>query len=397
MDYSPPSDENELTSSDWSVPTRFFVLVLVVAGGIWLAVLVAPLLQAVGIAVLLALLLNPLVRWGMRRLRRGWAAAIVFTLFCAILLGITIGMGSLAINQIADIGADLSAAATELQEWLLQPIHVLGYRLEPTSLLTNFETLLNDTLATLPRGSLNFLSAITTNLLWIMTVFVMLYYLLKDGPLLRPWLMERLPSNQRGELSILFDRIEEIWGRFLRIQLLLFFVLVVLLLLGTLLVVWLFRSGLLRWSPLGFILLLLAVYTAVQQVDNLWLRPQYMGRHLQLHPAIVFISLIAGLAFGGLLGVFRPLLRPALSADISIIRLWTSPPGQNCLRRETRAIYDLKTRLICPLRRCQAHVQVKRQAQALKMTMIRPKLNHAFQARQIESQHLTITLDRQKD
>ena len=75
MDYSPPSDENELTSSDWSVPTRFFVLVLVVAGGIWLAVLVAPLLQAVGIAVLLALLLNPLVRWGMRRLRRGWAAA----------------------------------------------------------------------------------------------------------------------------------------------------------------------------------------------------------------------------------------------------------------------------------------------------------------------------------
>ena len=302
MDYSPPSDENELTSSDWSVPTRFFVLVLVVAGGIWLAVLVAPLLQAVGIAVLLALLLNPLVRWGMRRLRRGWAAAIVFTLFFVFLLGITIGMGSLAINQIADIGADLSAAATELQEWLLQPIHVLGYRLEPTSLLTNFETLLNDTLATLPRGSLNFLSAITTNLLWIMTVFVMLYYLLKDGPLLRPWLMERLPSNQRGELSILFDRIEEIWGRFLRIQLLLFFVLVVLLLLGTLLVVWLFRSGLLRWSPLGFILLLLAVYTAVQQVDNLWLRPQYMGRHLQLHPAIVFISLIAGLAFGGLLG-----------------------------------------------------------------------------------------------
>lgn len=304
MDYSPPSDKNKLTSPNWSVPTRFFVLVLVVTASVWLAVLVAPLLQAVGIAVLLALLLNPLVKWGMRRLRlrRSWATAIVFILFCAVLLGIPIGMGSLTINQIGDIGADLSAAATELQEWLLQPIQILGYRVEPTSLLTNFESLLNDTLATLPRGSLNLLSAITTNLLWILTVFVMLYYLLKDGPLLRPWLMERLPPNHREEVGVLLDRLEEIWGRFLRIQLLLFFVLAVLFVLGTLLVVWLFRSGLIRWSPLGFALLLLAVYTAVQQVDNLWLRPQYMGRHLQLHPAIVFISLIAGLTFGGLLG-----------------------------------------------------------------------------------------------
>lgn len=298
------SDTNTVTSPRWSTFTRYLVLVLIIATGIWLAAVMAPLLQAVGIALLLALLLNPLVHWFMYRLplQRTGAAALTFGLFLLFLLGVPIGMGSLAYTQVSNLGTDLLAASTELQQWLLQPINIMNYRLEPVSLLESLEGSFSETLAALPLGSLNLLSSITTNLLWVLTVLVMLYYFLKDGSQIKPWILEHLPIAYRAEFAGLFDRIEEIWGRFLRIQLLLFLVLIVLFALGTLLVVWLFRSGLVRWSPIGFVLLLLAVYTAVQQVDNLWLRPQYMGRHLQLHPAIVFISLIAGLGFGGILG-----------------------------------------------------------------------------------------------
>lgn len=280
----------------------------------------APLLQAVGIAVLLALLLNPLVHWTMRRLRvaRTWAALLVFGASVLVLLVIPIAMGSLAVTQVSiaqlsALTADLAAAAAELRQWLLQPLDVFGYHLEPATLLDSMDNSLGTAVAALPLGSLNLLASISTNLLWSLTIFVMLYYFLRDGPRVKPWLLAHIPAGEQADFRVLLDRIEEIWGRFLRIQLLLFVVLGILFVLGTLLVVWLFRSGLVRWSPLGFVLLLLVVYTAVQQVDNLWLRPQYMGRQLQLHPGLVFVSLIAGLAFAGILGalVIVPILATA--------------------------------------------------------------------------------------
>ncbi|RMH00599.1 MAG: AI-2E family transporter [Chloroflexi bacterium] len=296
---TPPS-----SSTVWSTPTRYFVLTLIVIAFVWLAFLVAPLLQTIGIAILLALLLDPLVRWLMRRtgMSRAWAATIVFFLFLIILFGIPLWMGSIAVTQLSELGTDLSAASIALQEWLFQPVDIFGIHLEPSDFLINFERSLADTFSSLPLGSLNLLSSITTNLLWVFTVFVTLYYFLKDGPRVRPWVLEHVPEPYQEEMAVLLNRVEEIWGKFLRIQLLLFVVFALLLLLGTLLVVWLFRSGLLQWSPIGFALLLLLVYTAVQQIDNLWLRPQFIGRYLQLHPGIVFVGLIAGLAFGGILG-----------------------------------------------------------------------------------------------
>jgi predicted PurR-regulated permease PerM len=303
-DHTSMPVQKEGPAPPWSIFTRYFVLTLIVAAVIWLAVIMAPMLQAIGIGLLLALLLNPFVSWLIRH--RHWqrpiAAGLVFALFLLILLSVPIIVGSLAFNQMSHISADLFAAIGELEEWLLQPIDFLSFHMEPATMLANMQDSINPTLATLPLGSLNLLSSITTNLLWIITVFVMLFYFLKDGPQIESWFLDHLPATYHEEFTILYNRTEEIWGRFLRIQLLLFLVLAILMTLGTLLVVWLFRSGLIRWSPIGFVLLLLTVYAAVQQVDNLWLRPQYMGRHLQLHPAIVFISLIAGLAFGGILG-----------------------------------------------------------------------------------------------
>ena len=89
---------------------------------------------------------------------------------------------------------------------------------------------------------------------------------------------------------------------FLRVQLLIFVVLAALMGSGTFLVIWLFRSGLLGFSPLVMIVLLVLVYTAAQQVDNLWLRPQLMGHRLQLHPGLVFAGLTGALVVSGVLG-----------------------------------------------------------------------------------------------
>ena len=246
-------------------------------------------------------------------MNRAWAASSVFITFLLVAIGIPAWLGALTVRQVRRFQLDLDAALAEIERWFSQPTDILGFELLLKDVIGDLPAMIGDLLATLPDGSLDILSTVTTNLLWSSVVVVTLYYLLKDGPKIKPWLVDLAPSAYRPEFGRLLDRVDHIWGKFLGIQLLLFVIFAVLLLLGTLLVVWLFRSGLLEWSVLGFVGLLLAVYTAVQQVDNLWLRPQFLGRQLNLHPGIVFVGLVGALVLSGFLGalVVVPLMATA--------------------------------------------------------------------------------------
>lgn len=293
-----------MMDTTWSTTTRILILVLMLATAVWIAVVASPLLQAVGIAALLGYLLDPAVRFLMRRaqIRRSWAAGVTFLLFLLIMVGIPAWLGTVAVTQLIRLETDFLAAVAEIGQWLTQSVVIFGYSFHLPDLLSDLPTVLGDMLTILPGGSLNILSSVTTNLLWGSAVLITLYYFLKDGPRFKPWLADLAPGVYQAEIRQLLDEVDRIWGKFLRVQLLIFVILAVLATAGTLLVVWLFRSGLVEWSFLGFILMLLLVYTAVQQVDNLWLRPQFLGKQLRLHPGIVFVGLIGALALSGVLG-----------------------------------------------------------------------------------------------
>ncbi|MDX1662998.1 MAG: AI-2E family transporter [Candidatus Promineifilaceae bacterium] len=288
----------------WANLTRLFVVLLAGAIAIWLMIVAAPLLQSIAIAALLAYLLNPVQRAVQARtpLGRVGASLVVFILMLLVLMSIPAIVGTVAVSMFNDLGADLLAAGREIRAWFAEPIEFLGFDLHPEDALASLEAMALDAVRTLPEGSLNILSSVTTNLLWGLVVFVMLFYFLRDGHLIKPWLVRLFPPIYQVEVAQLLDEVDRVWGRFLRIQILMFALLSVLMGIGTLLIVGLFRTGLLEWSPLGFILLLLALYTVVQQLDNLWLRPRVLGRQLHLHPALVFVALVGGLTIGGLLG-----------------------------------------------------------------------------------------------
>lgn len=304
-----------MNDTTWSPTTRILVLAALLAAGVWLAYVVSPLLMSIGLAAILAYLLDPLVDrlTDRTRLSRTGAAAIVFGLVLLALIGIPVGVGTAVVNQIGNLGADLLAAITQIEEWLFQPVTILGFQLNAQDYLDTFNQMLTNALEIVPGGSFNVLTSVTTNLLWGTLVLVTLYYFLKDSPKIKPWLLHLVPEAYQPEFDRLLDEVNRIWGRFMRIQLALFLILGILMVLGTLLVVWLFRSGLLEWSFLGFVLLLLAVYTAVQQLDNLWLRPQFLGKQLHLHPGVAFAGLVGGLALSGFIGalVAVPLIATA--------------------------------------------------------------------------------------
>lgn len=291
-------------NTTWSPITRILIVVVILLGAIWLAVVASPLLEALVISALLAYLLDPVVRLLTRRTRlnRSLAAVCVYVLFLLVLASIPTTLGVVAVGQFRHLKTDFAAAVDALKQWLFQPIDVLGYQLHPQTLLDNLEQFTSNALTALPGGSLDILSDVTTNLLWGLVIFVSLYYFLKDGPKIKPWLVGLAPDEYQTEIQRLLDEIDNVWGVFLRVQLLIFVVLAILIAIGTLLVIWLFRTGLLLWSPFVFILLLVLVYTAAQQVDNLWLRPQLMGKQLRLHPGLVFVGLTGALALSGVLG-----------------------------------------------------------------------------------------------
>jgi predicted PurR-regulated permease PerM len=193
---------------------------------------------------------------------------------------------------------------------------VVGYQLYPQTVLVNLGQSAANALTTIPLGSVGMLKTITNNFLWSTLVLVSLYYFLKDGPKIKPWLVGWLPPDYQAEGERLLNEIDLAWSIFLRMQLLIFLILAFLFLASSFLIIGLYRAGWLPLSPVGLVILFVLVYAGIQQVDNLWLRPQLLGRSLRLHPGVILISLIAALALSGVLGAI--IIVPIL-ATIKII------------------------------------------------------------------------------
>lgn len=284
--------------------TRILALILTIIAALWIVEQIGPILEVLVIAGLLAYLLYPAAAWLAERTRLSHATAsrLVFSAALVLVFAIPASLGTVAWARLrSGLQNELDAIAAEVETWLSGIIRNLNIDLSAQQFLASLGPELANSLAPLPARSIGLLSEITLNIFWVVLFFVVTYYLLKDGPAIKGWLLDRVPEDHCDEIERLVEELDQVWRVFLRVQLLIFAILAFLMILGTWGVIWLFRSGLLAFSPLLLVVLLVAVYTAVQQVDNLWLRPRWMGRSLALHPGLVLASLIAALAIGGLL------------------------------------------------------------------------------------------------
>jgi predicted PurR-regulated permease PerM len=307
-----------MESPRWSRELRFTVALLCFVFFLVLLFLALPLVEALAAAALIAYLLNPLVRLLMRRfhLRRSIAAILVYIILLLVIASLPALLGTVAFGLFQRWGNSLREVIQEGETWLYRPIIILGFDLSPRTLLLSIQNSLGSTLAGLPGGSMGILSGITTNVLWGFTIVVSMYYFLKDGPKIKPWLVSLAPEIYQGEFDRLLGELDTVWGLFLRVQLLIFLVLAILFIIGSAVSIWLYRMGWLPFSTIGLIVLLVIVYALIQQVDNLWLRPQLLGHQLRLHPGVVFVGLIGALALSG---VFGALLVVPLMASFKVI------------------------------------------------------------------------------
>ncbi|GAB4495385.1 MAG: AI-2E family transporter [Anaerolineales bacterium] len=291
-------------SDNLTLSTRWALGLLLVGAVALLIIFAAPLLESLLIAALLAYLLDAPVRWLTVRFRGRRNLAVWVTYLSALTLaaGMPTLIGTAAFFWARTNPIDWSQIEQFLQAYLRQPMQILGLSIQlDQTILENLQQSAGNALTLLPGGSLNVFVGLTNNLLWGAVIVVSLYYFLKDGAALRPWLVGLFPAAAQPDVTRLLVEIDRVWGTFLRVQVLIFLILTGLMTVGTLLVLWLFET-LLPFSWWLFVLLLVVVYTLVQQVDNLYLRPRWLGRTLKLHPGVAFVALLAALALSGVLG-----------------------------------------------------------------------------------------------
>ncbi len=394
-------DLRQVSSPPWSLRTRRTVsLILLFVVGIF-AWRLSDIWPPVIVSLVLAYLLSPMVAFiervvpvGSPARRRTLGTVLTFlTAILAVVLIILLIVPAIGtqMRQFIDlIPALVSRMENDLRTFLSQPINVGGQQIIPMEMLGANLGAVEDTFEMaqidVVRGLQNLLGPLTTPvlgalgsvlsaLLSMIFVLTMIFYLMKDGPRFLEDIEALFPDSYHEDVRILFQRLGGIWNAYLRGQLILSLTMgTVVFLAATILglrspLVLGLLSGVLEFIPnLGpalalipaalfalffpsvtipglegvfFMLIVVVVWTGLQNLEAIFLVPRIMGDSLDLHPFVVIVAVIGGASLAGALGVIlaAPVVATLrLLGDYLMIKLVHSDP-QELL---TRADYPLE-------------------------------------------------------
>lgn len=320
----------------WSRTTRYIVFFLMLGGFLWFMWLIQELIAPLVIAGLLAFVLNPMVAYVNRfsKLPRQWVVALVYILIIGTLAVLTVTFAPVAVEQAQGLTAELQIVQDELILSLNQQADNFDLEIDFDQFGEDLETLFGSSLST--DQIFRFLQATSQNLVWILIILVSTFYLLLDWHRLREWLIDLAPTPYRSDARRLYGQIKETWQAYLWGQIILMFIIGILSGLGSAAVglsstavalgllaglldiipsagpaVAMAIATAVAWfqgppdyinlSNFWFAMLLLAIFTAIQTIENIWLRPRIMGHSLKMHPGVVFVAVMGALAIGGIL------------------------------------------------------------------------------------------------
>jgi putative heme transporter len=323
---------------------RFLVLAAVVVVLRWLLAKLWVIVFALAVALFITRGLAAPNRW----LRaRGLPAAVAALASVLVFLGVIVLIGLLiapaAGDEFASLGPTLSAGIDDVQDWL---VNRSPFDISQRS-LARFKTQVGESALKLLRSSsgslLSGAVAAAEGVGGIVLGLISTFFFLKDGPQLRTWWLERLPSDRREVAERMGARAWATIGAYLRGAATLGIVEgaiigTTLALVGASLVipvmVLTFVSAFVPFVGAivaGLLAVLVALATAgpvpalivavvalaVQQLDNDLLAPFIYGHALKLHPLVVLFAIVAGSALSGFAGAI--LAVPVTAVTINVI------------------------------------------------------------------------------
>jgi len=310
--------------------TAFFVFLTVIVA--FLLYTERAILTPFVLAIIFAYIFNPVINFSYRyiKLPRSISIVIIYSLivFLLVSLGINLtkqltnesselkgflnGVPEASENQINNLPAWIKPAAQETFAFIEKPKAISS-----SSVFTFF-----------PR-------ALTTIIGFFIFIFAGFYFL-KDGELMFKSFLNSIPGKYKSDISLLFSKINNVLGGYLRGQVFMIFLVSLVLYLalsivgirfalilaifsgfveivpiigpifaGAIAVLIAFSSSSLSFGlgPLQGAVVVAIIYFIIRQIQDYFVAPAVMGRIVKLHPLIILFAVLAGQHIYGTLGV----------------------------------------------------------------------------------------------
>ena len=338
-------------SKSWSQSTKWLVIISGLAALVWIVYRFSQIISPLAIAVILAYLLNPPVRFltTKTKLSRTLAVVSVYLALIVILCLVLVAFVPSLTQQVKSIDVDLQDSVEDISRFFERPLFVFGFYIDLMDVYSEVSGTLQSIVSPLASQTVSFLIGVASGFAWLVFVLIVSFYLLKDAGRLLRSLDSLVPADYREEAHRLIGEVTVIWSAFFRSQLVLCAVVgtlvgVVLAIVGVrnalilaimagvleiipnigptiaaipaVLIAYFQGSTHLSLSNGWFALSVIGLYVVIQQLENNILVPRIIGRSLNLHPLVVIIGVIAGASFAGILGMF---LAAPLIASLRIL------------------------------------------------------------------------------
>lgn len=316
-------------------------------------------LVPLGLAFIIAKMLTPLVDFlaAKRPFSKNGAVAVGMIIFIIVIGLVLACLVPLLLDNLRDVAnqaqtiqIQVKGAMGSANLWLQKSLGIREHSdfslwmNEAANLLCEriFTGVENFALSFLDRAAKSYKEIFST-VLDVLTAFIMAFYFLKDGEMLKDWILSAFPYKWRNGLSSLLDELGKIFSDFLMGQLLVALLVGILETLGLLFLgipyapVLGFLGGILNIIPyfgpfIGavpavlaafFISPMKAVWTAllfviIQQFDNNFLTPKIVEGKLGVHPITTILTVFIGGEFFGLAGIL--LAVPCYAAIRAIVK-----------------------------------------------------------------------------
>ena len=326
-------------SKRWSQSTKWLVIISSLAALVWIIARFSQIIAPLVIAVILAYVLNPPVKFLTTSARLSRTLAVV-SIYLALLVILSLALVAFVpslIQQVTSINVDFQNIVEGISRFFERPLFIFGFYVDLLDVYQEVSGTLQSIVSPLASQTVSFLIGLASGFAWLIFVLIVSFYLLKDQGRFGRSINKLVPDDYRYEVRRLGEEVNVIWSAFFRSQLVLCAVVGTLvgvtmrvvgvrnaLILGIIagvleiipnigpaiaaipavLIAYFQGSTYLLLSNGWFALLVIGLYVVIQQLENNILVPRIIGRSLNLHPLVVIVGAIAGANLAGILGMF---------------------------------------------------------------------------------------------